>query len=297
MPSLQRGASLLALGLVPTAAALHVFTPERHTLIFAVSAAAIVPLAGYMGRATETLAAQLGSGIGGLLNATFGNATELIIGALGVRHGLTAVVKASLTGSIIGNILLVFGAAAVVGGIKHPVLRFNPTAARTGAAMLLLSATALIVPVVFHWLSRNTPGAPELKMDTEISVVLVITYALSMLFTLRTHRQAYDSSTKPHDARQTSIGRPLVTLLVATAAIGYMSELLVGTVSAAAQGLGLSQLFVGVIIVAFIGNAAEHYSAVSLAAQDNMDATVAIAIGSSTQIALFVAPVLVFLSY
>jgi Ca2+:H+ antiporter len=280
---------------VPAAAALEFLAPERHTLIFPASAVAILPLAGYIGRATETLAARLGGGLGGLLNATFGNAAELIIGALALRHGLTDLVKASLTGSIIGNVLLVFGLCALVGGLRHPVQRFNRTAAGPGSTMLLLSAIGLTVPAVFHVLARASGAAAELTLDTEIAAVLLVTYAASLVFTLKTHRNLYTGDRDTHSTE--SVWPAVAGLFVATAVVAWMSELLVGSVTETARALGMSDLFVGVVIVAIIGNAAEHYSAITMAARNQMDAAIGIAVGSSTQIALFVAPVLVFLSY
>jgi Ca2+:H+ antiporter len=289
------------LGFIPVSAALAYWAPERHIAVFVTSVLAILPLAAYIGRATESLAEQLGGGIGGLLNATFGNAAELIIGALALREGLTDLVKASITGSIIGNLLLVFGASALVGGLKHPVQHFNRTAAGLGTTMLLLSTIALVVPAVFHWLSRGVPNSPELKLDTEIAVVLFITYCLSLVFTLRTHRaiagmavETVGDSGATHALSKT---RSILTLLGATAAVAVVSEAMVGSVEATARDLGLTELFVGVVIIAIIGNAAEHYSAIVMAANNKMDAAIAIAVGSSTQIALFVAPALVFLSY
>jgi Ca2+:H+ antiporter len=288
--------SLLLLAAIPAAAALKLLAPERHTAIFAASAVAILPLAGYIGRATETLAARLGSGLGGLLNATFGNAAELIIGALALRRGLTDLVKASLTGSIIGNVLLVFGLCALIGGIKHPpVQRFNRTAAALGSTMLLLSAIGLTVPAVFHFLAKARGSDVELTLDTEIAVVLLVTYVASLVFTLKTHRGLYTSDRKEH---ATDAVWPAVAMLCgATIGVAWMSELLVGSVSEAARALGMSELFVGVVIVAIAGNAAEHYTAVVMAARNQMDVAIGIAVGSSTQIALFVAPTLVFLSY
>ena len=280
---------------IPAAVALEFLAPEHHTAIFAASATAILPLAGYIGRATEVLANRLGGGLGGLLNATFGNAAELIIGALALRHGLTDLVKASLTGSIIGNILLVFGLCALVGGVRHPVQRFNRTAAGLGSTMLLLSAIGLTVPAVFHVLVRAGGGAAELTLDTEIAAVLLITYAASLVFTLKTHRSLYTADRDIHSTER--VWPAAVGLFAATAGVAWMSELLVGSVTATAQALGMSDLFVGVVIVAIIGNAAEHYSAITMAARDQMDVAIGIAVGSSTQIALFVAPVLVFLSY
>ena len=282
---------------VPIAVTLGYAAPDRHIAVFFTSVLAVLPLAAYIGQATETLAERLGGGIGGLLNATFGNATELIIGALALREGLTDLVKASLTGSIIGNVLLVFGASALVGGLRHPVQRFNRTAAGLGTTMLLLSAIGLVVPAVFHYLARGT-GAPELKLDTEIAIVLLLSYCISLVFTLRTHRSLYGEAAPPVPANGSgSIRRPVMLLLMSTAAVAVVSEVLVGAVEATARDLGLTNLFVGVIVVALVGNAAEHYSAIVLAARDQMDAAIGIAVGSSTQIALFVGPALVLLSY
>jgi len=288
--------SLLLLTAIPAAIALKLLAPESHTAIFAASAVAILPLAGYIGRATETLAARLGSGVGGLLNATFGNAAELIIGALALRHGLTDLVKASLTGSIIGNVLLVFGLCALVGGIKHrPVQRFNRTAAGLGTPMLLLSAIGLTVPAVFHFLAKASGSEVDLTLDTEIAVVLLLTYIASLVFTLKTHRGLYASDQNGHVTG--SVWPAVAMLCGATIGVAWMSELLVGSVSEAARALGMTELFIGVVIVAIAGNAAEHYSAVQMAARNQMDVAIGIAVGSSTQIALFVAPTLVFLSY
>ena len=299
---LRRIASLVLLGFTPLALALEFLAPDQHNLIFLVAVLAIIPLAGYIGAATEQLAARLGGGIGGLLNATFGNAAELIIGALALHKGLPGLVKASITGSIIGNVLLVFGAAALVGGMRFNVQRFNRTAAGLGTTMLLLSAIGLVVPAVFHRVARSS-GASELTLDTEISVVLFLTYCASLVFTLKTHPGLYGAAAHHEDqapegqAPTGSLRGPVLMLLASTAAVAVVSEVLVGAVAEAATSLGMTELFVGVVIVALVGNAAEHYSAVVLASRNQMDAAIGIAVGSSTQIALFVAPVLVFLSY
>jgi Ca2+:H+ antiporter len=294
----RRYASHLALAAAPLAIALDLIAPDRHTAVFIACTIALVPLAAYIGRATEELAEAFGSGIGGFLNATFGNAAELIIGAFALREGLFPLVKASLTGSIMGNVLLVFGAAAFLGGVRREVQRFNRTAASLGATMLLLSAIGLVVPAVFHRLAGQVPGVPELRLDTEIAVVLFVTYCASLVFTFRTHRQLYGvRTTTDPGARRRPLTRPILVLLTATAATAAVSELLVTAVGAAASDLGMTQLFVGVVIVALVGNAAEHYSAITMAMQDKMDAALSIAVGSSTQIALFVAPTLLFLSY
>jgi Ca2+:H+ antiporter len=275
--------------------------------IFAVSALAIIPLAGWMGRATEHLAERMGEGIGGLLNATFGNAAELIIALMALRAGLFEVVKASITGSIIGNILLVLGLSVVAGGLKFPQQRFNTQAAMLGSTMLALSAIALIVPAIFHWIvtsSGRAAQAHEQDLSLEIAVVLFITYILSLIFTLKTHAHLYAGggthSAETEDAVGTvgwSRGRSVTVLLVATVLVAVMSEFLVGAVEAASRTLGLTEVFVGVILVAIIGNAAEHSTAVLMATRNKMDLALNIAIGSSMQVALFVAPVLVFASY
>ena len=278
------------------------FTHANPIAIFAASALAIIPLAGLMGRATEHLAEKLGEGVGGLLNATFGNAAELIIALMALRKGLFEVVKASITGSIIGNVLLVLGLSLLAGGLKYPQQRFNKTAASLGSTMLALSAIALLLPAVFHILVRNQPNVREQNLSLEIAVVLIITYVLSLIFTLRTHAHLYVGEL--HDEEEEAIGthgwsqtRSLVTLLGATAAVAVMSEFLVGAVEAASKSLGLTEVFVGVILVAIIGNAAEHSTAVLMALKNKTDLALNIAIGSSMQVALFVAPALVFASY
>lgn len=267
--------------------------------VFASAALAIVPLAGVMGRATEQLAERLGEGVGGLLNATFGNAAELIIAIVALRAGLHDLVKASITGSIIGNILLVFGASALYGGIKFETQRFNQVAASLGATMLMLSAIGLVVPAIFHSIAGANPTAREGALSFEISLVLIVTYVLSLFFTLKTHRHLYSGSAgdREVDHPHASITRALVSLLVATIGVAVMSEMLVGAVGEAADELGMNSVFVGVILVAIIGNAAEHSTAILMAGKNKMDVAINIAVGSSIQIALFVAPVLVFLSY
>ncbi len=271
--------------------------------IFAASALAIIPLAGLMGRATEHLAEKLGQGIGGLLNATFGNAAELIIALVALRKGLYDVVKASITGSIIGNILLVLGLSILLGGLKYSRQVFNTAAAMLGSTMLALSAIALLLPAIFHLLVANKPNVLEQDLSLEIAIVLFITYILSLIFTLRTHSHLYAGGADEKEEEEAlgthgwSQKRSIVTLLVATALVALMSEFLVGAVEEASHKLGLTEIFVGVILVAIIGNAAEHSTAVLVALKNKMDLALNIAIGSSMQIALFVAPVLVFASY
>ena len=273
--------------------------------IFIASSIAIIPLAGLMGKATEHLSETLGEGIGGLLNATFGNAAELIIALMALRAGLFEVVKASITGSIIGNILLVLGLSILTGGLKHAKQKFNQTAAGLGSTLLALSAVGLIIPAIFHFLVKNNPNVKEQNLSLEIAIVLFIVYILSLIFSLKTHSHLYvGESSKSHADEEEALGthgwsrgKSITVLLVATTFVAVMSEFLVGAVEATAKSIGLTEVFVGVILVAIIGNAAEHSTAVLMAMKNKMDLALNIAIGSSLQIALFVAPVLVFASY
>jgi Ca2+:H+ antiporter len=297
------------LGALPLAVALGLLGAS-DLWIFLVSGLAIVPLAGLMGRATENLAETLGAGIGGLLNATFGNAAELIIGLIALSKGpaMYPLVKASITGSIIGNILLVMGLAILLGGLKYPRQVFNRTAAGMGATLLALASIGLIMPTLYYYLFRTGIGlsADELhnieSLSEEIAVILAVIYLLSLVFSLKTHRHLFagPASEMPtageHHQPQWSRPISLGVLLLATAGVAWMSELLVGSVEHAGEALGMSSVFVGVIVVAVIGNAAEHSTAVLMAMKNKMDLTVHVAVGSGIQIALFVAPVLVFAS-
>jgi Ca2+:H+ antiporter len=279
--------------------------------VFAFACAAIIPLAGMMGNATERIAAKLGAGIGGLLNATFGNAAELIIALVALRQGLHDVVKASLTGSIIGNVLLVLGAALLAGGLKRERQTFDRSAAAVGSTLLALATIGLLVPALYHHVVESAVGRSEITrarevalergLSLEIAIVLFLAYILSLVFSLRTHKHLYAGQSPAGEeeaqAHGVSIPRAVVSLLVATAIIAWMSELLVGSVEEAAHALGLTQVFIGVVVVAVIGNAAEHSTAILVAMKNKMDLSLNIAIGSSIQIALFVAPVLVFVSY
>jgi Ca2+:H+ antiporter len=288
---------------VPIAAGLHYLRPDAHTWIFITAAVAIIPLAGWLGRATEHIAEKTGEGIGGLLNATFGNAAEMIIAIMAMQRGLHDVVKASLTGSIIGNILLVMGAAILSGGLKFKVQKFNIQAARSQATMLALAVVALVVPAAFHYLSGPAGVVKEFNLSFDISIVLLTTYALSLVFSLRTHKQLFsgqaaEAAQAEDDPKHSwSMGKSVAVLAGATALIAWVSEMLVASVDAAARDFGMSTIFVGVIIVAIVGNAAEHSTAILVALKNRMDLSIAIAVGSSVQVALFVAPVLVLLSY
>jgi Ca2+:H+ antiporter len=276
--------------------------------VFGCAGLAIVPLAGLMGRATEQLAARLGASVGGLLNATFGNAAELIIAFAALERGLYDVVKASLTGSIIGNVLLVLGAAIFAGGLKRESQTFDRAAAAANSTLLALASIGLVVPAIFHPIAmaavtsqRLTPeheAVLESGLSLEIAVVLFIAYGASLLFSLRTHRHLYaGEEVEGGHEPSGSVWRSVVLLLVATALVAWMSEILVGAVEATSRALGLTEVFVGVIVVAVIGNAAEHSTAVIVAMRNQMDLALQIATGSSIQIALFVAPVLVFASH
>lgn len=309
----------LLLVFIPVALLLEYVLHAPATWIFVASGVAIVPLAGLMGKSTEALAARVGAGLGGLLNATFGNAAELIIAIVALRAGLIDLVKASLTGSIIGNILLVFGLAALLGGLKFRRQPFNRTAAGLGSTMLLLSAIALIIPAVYHGIVGEAAPGGERMLSLEIAVVLMATYVLSLLFSLKTHRHLYSgtpaigeaaevplaegaddhSAAAPaaHGEGEWSVRVALIVLVASAALVGWMSEILVGAVEGAAEAFGMNEIFVGVIVVATVGNAAEHSTAILVALKNKMDLSIQIAVGSSVQIALFVAPLLVFLSY
>jgi Ca2+:H+ antiporter len=276
---------------------------ENPTVLFICSAIGIIPLAGWMGRATEMLAARMGEGAGGLLNATFGNAAELIIAVIALSKGLSGVVKASIAGSIIGNILLVLGLSILCGGTKYSEQRFNRTGARTSAISLSLAAIALIIPTVFHMAAERSPSGwnpmMEQRLSLAIAVVLFITYFCVLGFSLRTHRhffQGHESELKEKD-ESWSRGKAILVLLVATAFVALLSEFLVGTIESIRATFGVTETFVGIIVVAIIGNAAEHSTAILMALKNKMDLSVGIAIGSSLQIALFVAPLLLFVSY
>ena len=289
---------------VPVALVLR-FVPafSNPTALFICSAIAIIPVAGWIGHATEALAARVGEGLGGLLNATFGNAAELIIAGIALYKGHLNVVKASITGSIIGNILLVLGLSILLGGVKHKEQRFNRAGARTSGISLSLAAIALIIPTVFHYAADKSPGGwspiVERQLSLGIAVVLFITYICMLTFSLKTHRHFFVSAEGELEEKgeQWSRGKAITILLIATAVVAVLSEFLVGTIESMRTTFGVTEVFVGVIVVAIVGNAAEHSTAIIMAMKNKMDLSMGIAIGSSLQIALFVAPVLLFLSY
>jgi Ca2+:H+ antiporter len=326
-----------------------------ETFIFLTACLAIVPLAWLMGRATEFLSDRVGVGVGGLLNATFGNACELIIAIAALRAGLIDVVKASITGSIIGNILLVLGGSMLAGGMRYQTQTFNRTAATTSATLLALAAISLCVPAVFHLSTAHGGRRNDERLALAISIVQFLTYLASLYFSLKTHKHLYqfpddeeeagsdkslsepsqeffgdseddssldvDSEMKnisasshhaadeepadeiaplqPQEKEEKAWGlsKSITVLLVATVAVAVLSEYLVHAVEGAATAFGMSRLFIGVVLVAIVGNAAEHSTAISMALKNKMDLSINIALGSGAQIALFVAPVIVFASF
>lgn len=284
---------------VPISIALH-FMHAPAGWVFLVSALAIVPLAGLMGTATEELAKCLGSGIGGLLNATFGNATELIIALVAVRSGQIAVVKASLIGSIIGNVLLVLGASVLVGGLKHKMQIFNKDVAQSHATMLALAVIALLVPALFV----RVRGITETASDPNISAVsmgvagvLMVLYIGSLVFSLRTHENLFRGGEEEGDEPpEWSRRKAMLVLLGCTVLVALESEFLVNSIEPVIAQWHIGKLFLGVILLPIIGNAAEHSTAVMMAAKNKMDVSLNIAISSSTQIAMFVAPLIIFIS-
>jgi Ca2+:H+ antiporter len=293
---------------IPVAVALEL-AHAGPVVVFGAAALAVIPCAAVMGEATEAIAARTGPGIGGLLNVTFGNAPELIIAFFALLEGLQEVVKASIVGSIIGNILLVMGAAMVVGGWRREKQTFSQTAANAQSAMLTLALAALIFPAIFQLIhGGGLPAVGEERVDFGsdleqlsfgVAIVLLLSYAAGLWFSLKTHRSVFNpfGAEQDEEAHHWPVRRAAIYLAVAAVAVGLMSEILVGSISDASEEIGLSEFFVGVFVVAIVGNAAEHWVAVLVAAKDKMDLAVNIAIGSSAQIALFVAPVLVLLSF
>jgi Ca2+:H+ antiporter len=279
---------------------------KNETLLFFIAGLALIPLAAWLGRATEHLSARAGPGIGGLLNATLGNAPELILSLVALSKGLSVVVKASITGSIIGNILLVLGTAILAGGMRFPHQRFNQTGTRVAATSLTLAAIGLIIPTIFHLATERQPGdwsrqATE-NLSVAVAVVLFVTYVLCLVFSLKTHRDLFTGENPDdqllNEAKTSAwpLAQAVTILAIAALLIAVMSEFLSGSVEAACKSLGLTEVFAGVIIVAAISNASES-TAVMVALKNKMDLSLGIAIGSSLQIALFITPILVFASY
>lgn len=284
---------------IPLSIALEYLAPAHYLLVFFSAALAILPLAGWLGRATEQLATHLGESVGGLLNATFGNATELIIGVAALQAGLYDVVKASIAGSIIGNILLVMGGAMLAGGLRHPEQHFNEIGARSQSTLLTLAAIALVLPAAHKASTAAKLETGTHHLSLSISALLLVVYVLFLIYSLVTHKREFVSEEPEGEDKGVaswSIGKALLVLSLSTVMVAWISEILIGTIEPSTYTLGLSNTFVGVFVVAILGNAAEHATAVSAALKNRMDLSLSIAIGSSVQVALFVAPMLVLAS-
>lgn len=284
---------------IPVAGILRFWLPESPALFIA-SAVGIIPLAGLLGRATDSLARRAGAGVGGLLNATFGNAAEFIIGLMALAKGLPDLVKASLTGSILGNLLLVLGVSMLSGGIRHSKQEFNRTAARTAGATMSIAALALLIPTIFHSASDSRPlgwsAAVEQQLSLAIAIVLLAAYGATLVFSLVTHAALF-SGGETEAPPESSPRSAILVLASSSVLIAVLSEFLLGSLTGAIKHMGFTETFTGVVVVAIIGNAAEHSTAVTAALRNRMDLSLGIAFGSSTQVALFVAPALVLCSY
>lgn len=274
------------------------FAGFSDPLMFACSALAIIPLAGLMGKSTEAIAGYCGQKIGGLLNATFGNATELIIAFVAMKEGMFDVVKASLAGSVIGNILLVLGMSMLVGGLKFKTQEFNRNSMNITASMLLFSVLGLAIPAIFtHTMPEESLTTQYEGLSVIIAVLMLLIYGMQFVFSFVTHRSLYEEGPAGEEAQpETKLSVAIAVLLASTVCIAVLSEIFVGTIEPMAESVGLSKTFVGIILVPIIGNAAEHSSAVFMAYKNKMNAAVEIALGSSLQIILFVMPVLILLS-
>lgn len=282
---------------IPVSLAAH-FLEWGDLIIFVTAGLAILPLAAWMGTATEEIAVVVGLFIRGLLNATFGNATELIIALVALKAGLVDVVKASITGSIIGNLLLVMGLSMLLGGLRHKEQTFQPIVARVNASAMNLAVIAILLPTAMDITSKGISRQTLQHFSVAVAIVLILVYALTLLFSMKTHSYLYDVGMVEAEVEEIPHKKPNLwlwsgVLLVCTLLVALESEMLVDSLEVATSQLGLTALFTGVIIVPIVGNAAEHATAVSVAMKDKMDLSLSVAVGSSMQIALFVAPVLV----
>jgi len=290
---------LWLLGFVPVVFATSKFKPEAHTLLFVLSVLAIVPLAALLSHATESVAAKTGDAVGGLLNATLGNLTELVIALTALRAGQYMLVKASIAGAIVTNSLFMLGASFLLGGFKYHVQEFNRVSARLQAGLLFLATIALLIPSAISKADPVAGAAITQKLSVGLAVLLTVAYGLGMLFSLKTHRELFASAQHGDDAGEAPwpIGLALATLAGVTLLVALVSEVFVESVQKAAESFGMTPAFVGFIVVALVGGAAEMASAFSGARKNRLDLSVGIALGSAAQIALFVAPVLVLASY
>jgi len=298
LKEIRKNPLLWLLAFVPVVLAANKLLPGSHTLLFVLSVLAIVPLAALLSHATESVAAKTGDAVGGLLNATLGNLTELIIALAALRAGEFTLVKASIAGAIVTNTLFMLGASFLLGGLKHHVQEFNRSGARLQAGLLFLATVALLVPSAIAAADSTPDAAFAGKLSAGLSVMLIAAYGLGLLFSLKTHREIFAGAEHGEDAEETwSIALALGTLAGVTLLVALVSEVFVESVQEAAVTFGMTQAFVGFIVVALVGAAAEMASAFSAARKNRLDLSVGIALGSASQIALFVAPVLVLLSY
>ena len=300
LAAIRRMPLLWLLVFVPVVLVAERVRPEAHTALFLLSILAIVPLAALLSMATESVAAKTGDTIGGLLNATLGNLTELVIALAALGAGEYTLVKASIAGAIVTNSLFMLGGSFLLGGLKHHVQEFNRSTARLQAGLLFLATVALLIPSAISRADATPEAEFTEKLSIGMSILLMVTYALGLVFTLKTHRDFFGSASHGHTEDEEEpwpIGVALVTLVVVTVLVALVSEVFVASVQDAALALGISQAFVGFIVVALVGAAAEMAAAFSGARKNRLDLSVGIALGSAAQIALFVAPVLVLLSY
>ena len=281
---------------VPVVLAVEGARPDAHTALFVLSILAIVPLAGLLSRSTESVAAKTGDTIGGLLNATLGNLTELVIAIAALRAGMLDLVKASITGAVVTNTLFLLGGSFLLGGLRNRVQEFNPRNARVQAGMLLLATIALLIPSGAARIDRLNVPAFTLPLSIGLAVILLVTYSLSLVFSLKTHRELFESAAEGEHETPWPLPIAVGGLALATLGIAFVSEIFVGAVQEASLALGMSKAFVGFIVVSLVGGAAEMTAAFSAARKNRLDLSVGIAMGSSTQIALFVTPVLLILS-
>jgi Ca2+:H+ antiporter len=267
-------------------------------IVFSLSSIAIIPLSGILGTATEELAGHTGPTIGGLINATLGNFAELVIAGFALRAGLIDLVKASITGSILGNLLLVLGAAQLAGGLKYRTQKINPNLAGMSSTLLVVAVLGLIMPAVFHAVHPDPMRRLTVEMSVGVALFLILGYVLSLVYSMGTHKAIFSEGgdVSTHDTPPSwTLKKAILVLIAAAATIGVLSEFLVGSTEEAVKALGLSQIFVGLILIPIIGNAAEHSSAVMMALKNRMDLAVSISVGSAIQVALLVGPLLVLL--
>jgi Ca2+:H+ antiporter len=290
---------LWLLAFVPVLFAAAKLEPEAHTLLFVLSVLAIVPLATLLSHATESVAARTGDAAGGLLNATLGNLTELVIALTALRAGQFMLVKASIAGAIVANTLFMLGASFLLGGLKHHVQEYNKASARLQASLLFLASVALMIPSAVGGGESTAKTAFVGQLSVGLAVLLIVTYGLGMLFSLKTHKELFAATAHDSDDGEPSwsMGLALSTLAGVTLLVALVSEIFVESVQQAAETFGMTPAFVGFVVVALVGGAAEMASAFSGARKNRLDLSVGIALGSAAQIALFVAPVLVLLSY